>query len=404
MRSRALVYAAIVGAALLAIPSAASAAEPDGAPKEATVKFESLMGVPPDGYSLVCVPGLQGCTTSGVIDLTTKTEVPVTYSKNLGATYGIAPLPYAQTTGNVMMSFTCEGAADPFVSQLNPTSTTAGELEIASVKAVPGSNTLAVALNPAGDSGEEYPHETYDRSDGGCGTPTREINPLMGTWYFNFYSAHRETQQPTTNDLELQGLYYNNGAYTKSYERFVNVSNGYNTYPLFERTRIEVEPEFCAGPQNRVSSATANGKSIGLDGARFYAGQVVSGPPKTRIRLGDTSVIEMEKGGSFAIDKCEADSTAVGITESIGKFWTHVKKALGGGSKKFEVRTARAVAGVRGTKFAISYNEKKQLTKLWVYEHTVSFRGRNGAKGKILVHAGQVAIQKGKKAPKLIKR
>src|SRR5690348_8288264 len=153
MRCRALVCAAIVGAALLAVPAAANAADPDGAPKKGTVKFESLMGVPPDGYSLVCTPGLGNCTTSGVIDLTTKTEVPVTYAKNLGATYGIAPLPYSQASGNVKMSFTCEGAADPFVSQLTPTSTIPGELEIASIKAVPGTNTLAVALNSAGDSG-----------------------------------------------------------------------------------------------------------------------------------------------------------------------------------------------------------------------------------------------------------
>jgi hypothetical protein len=226
----------------------------------------------------------------------------------------------------------------------------------------------------------------------------------MGTWYYNFYVAHRETQQPTTNDLELQGLAYDNGAYTKSYERFVSVSNGLTSYPLFERTRIEVEPKFCEGALNKVASATGGGRSLGLDGASFYPGQVITGPPKTKIRLGDGSVIEMEKGGSFVIEKCEEDQTGVGITGSIGKFWTHVKRALGGGGKKFEVNTERAVAGVRGTTFAISYNEKKKLTKLWVKEHTVSFRGRNGAKGKILVHAGQIAVQRGKKPPKLIKR
>jgi hypothetical protein len=403
MQSRARLCAVAVGVALLAMPAVAPAKEPDGAPKRATVKFESLMGIPPDGYSLVCPPGIASCTTSGAIDLATEAEVPVTFSKNLGATYGTSPLECSKTEGTASMTFTCEGVPEPFVSQLSVSGTTAGELEIASVKALPGTNLLAVALNHGGDTGEELPGETYARSDGGCGAPVNKTSPLMSTWYYNFYAAHRESQQPTSNDLELQGLFYNNGAYTKSYDRIVNVSNGGTTYPLYEQTRIEVEPEFCDGARNRISSATGEGHSLGLDGASFYPGQVISGPPKTLIRLADGGAMEMEKGGSFEIEKCEEDETGISITHSIGRFWTHVKKALGGSDAKFEVKTKRTVAGVRGTKFAISYDEKKELTKLWVLEHTVSFKGRNGAKGKVLVHAGQVAVQRGKGAPRIVK-
>jgi FecR protein len=404
MRNMTRLCAATIAAALLAIPSSAIAGEPDGAPKEATVKFESLMGIPPDGYSLVCPPGIPSCKTSGNVDLTTATEVPVRYAKNIGATYGLAPLPYSQTSGTASMGFTCEGQPDPFLSQLSVSGTTAGELEIASVRAVPGTNLLAVALNHGGDSGNELPLETYSRSDGGCGAPTNRTSPTMGMWYYNFYQAHREAQQPLTNDLELQGLAYNNGAFTKDYERIVNVSNGGTTYPLFEHTRIAVEPEFCEGAQNRISSATGNGRSLGLDGSSFYPGQLITGPAKTKISLGDGTKIEMEKGGSFDIEKCQEDETSVGITGSIGRFWTHVKKALAGSNDKFNVKTKRAVAGVRGTIFAISYNQKKELTKLWVKEGTVSFKGRNGAHGKLLVHAGQIAIQKGKGSPKFVKR
>lgn len=403
MRYRAMVCVVALGAALLAIPAAASAKEADGAPNKATVKFESLMGVPADGYSLVCPPGIASCTASGTIDLGTEAEVPVAFSKNLGATYGLAPLAYTKTEGAASMSFTCEGKPDPFVSQLSVGGTTAGELEIASVKAVPGTNTLAVALNHGGDTGEELPQETYARSDGGCGAPVSNTSPQMSTWYYNFYAAHRESQQPTTNDLELKGLYYNNGAYTKSYDRVVNVSNGGTTYPLYEQTWIKVEPEFCSGAANRISSATGGGRSLGLDGASFYPGQVISGPPKTLIRLADGGGMEMEKGGEFEIEKCQEDETSLSITHSIGRFWTHVKRALAGGRTKFEVTTPRAVAGVRGTKFAISYDEKKELTKLWVIEHTVSFKGRNGAKGKVLVHAGQMAVQQGKGSPRIVK-
>lgn len=402
MRKRTHVAAA-VGAALLAIPSAAMAAGLDGAPREATVRFASLMGVPPDGYALVCPPGVAGCATSGTLDLATKAEVPVRYARNLGATYGLAPLPYSQASGSASMGFACEGKPDPYRSLLAVTGTTAGELEIASVKAVPGTNLLAVALNHGGDTGEELPQETYRRSDGGCGAPVNDTSPTMSTWYYNFYLAHRDGQQATTNDLELKGLAYNNGAFTKDYDRVVNLSNGGTTYPVYEHTTIEVEPEFCDGRQNRISSATGDGRSLGLDGSSFYPGQLVSGPRKTRIRLADASVIELENGGSFGIEKCEEDATNIGITGSIGRFWTHVKKAVGGGSKKFEVTTPRAVAGVRGTVFAISYDKRKELTKLWVREGVVSFKGRNGARGMVLVRAGQAAVQQGRRSPRMVK-
>jgi hypothetical protein len=395
---------AALAAATFAIPTVASAKEPDGAPTKATVKFRSLMGIPAAGYSLVCPPGIPSCTTSGNIDLETEAEVPVTYEKNLDATYGTAPLSYSKSEGTASMSFTCEGKPDPYVSKLSVSGTAAGELEIASVKAVHGTNLLAVALNHGGDTGEKLPAETYDRSDGGCGAPVNETSPLMSTWYYNFYEAHRESQQPTTNDLELQGLFYNNGAYTKSYDRMVNVSNGGTTYPLYEHTIIEVEPEFCTGSENKISAATADGSSLGLDGASFYPGQVITAPAKTQLSLGDGSKLLMEKGGEFEVEKCADDQTSLTITNTVRKMWNYVKHALAGSHRKFEVSTPRAVAGVRGTKFALSYDAKKELTKVWGIEHIVTLKGRNGAKGMVKVGPGQIAVQKGKGAPHLVKR
>lgn len=404
MQRRSMLWPAVLAALMLAIPTVASAKEPDGAPTKATVKFRSLMGVPADGYSLVCPAGIPSCTTTGSIDLETEAEVPVRYEKNIDATYGLAPLSYSKAEGSASMSFSCEGKPDPYVSQLSVSGTTAGELEIASVKAVHGTNLLAVALNHGGDTGDELPAETYDRSDGGCGAPVNKTSPLMSTWYYNFYAAHRESQQPTTNDLELQGLFYNNGAYTKSYDRIVNVSNGGTIYPLYERTIVEVEPEFCPGSENRIAAATADGRSLGLDGASFYPGQVIAAPVKTQLSLGDGSKILMEQGGEFEVEKCADDRTSLTVTNTVRKMWNYVKHALGGGDRKFEVKTKRSVAGVRGTKFALSYDAKKELTKVWGIEHTVTLKGRNGAKGMVLVNPGQIAVQKGKGAPHLVKR
>jgi hypothetical protein len=395
---------ALAAGLTLALPAAASAAAPEGAPQAGTVTFTSQLGLPPEAYGLVCPPGIASCITGGTVDLTTRAEVPVRYEARLGATYGVAPLPFAQATGSVSMGFGCVGAPDPYHAQVAVDGTSAGELEIAGVRAVPGTNALAVALNHGGDTGEKLPRETYDRTDGGCGAPVSPTSPAMSSWYYHFYLAHRETQQPATNDLELKGLVYNHGAFTKDYDRFVTLTNGGTSYPVYEHTTVAVEPEFCPGDENRIASATGDGRSLGLDGASFYAGQQITAPANTRIRLADATVIKLDEGGSFGIEQCAEDTTSLTVTNSVRRLWTHVKKALAGSPRKFEVRTPRAVAGVRGTVFAIAYDRRRERTELRVTEGVVRFAGRNGARGRLMVRAGQAAVQQGKGAPRFVRR
>ncbi len=135
-----------------------------------------------------------------------------------------------------------------------------------------------------------------------------------------------------------------------------------------------------------------------------YPGQVVSAPPGSKISFADGAVMELDKGGSFEVDKCAEGKTEFSVTRTLKKAWIEVKKALSGSDAKFNVRTDRAVAGVRGTKYQLSYDKPKQLTRVAVEEGVVSLKGINGAKGEILIKAGQVGIQKGRQAPKLVKR
>jgi hypothetical protein len=265
---------------------------------------------------------------------------------------------------------------------------------------------LAVTLNPGGDSGNEFPEEIMKRSDGGCSAPGQTIDQTATYWHYNFFWAHRGEGQEMSDDLELEGLSWDDdaGAFVKVYDRSVDIALGNTTYPVHERTRIEVEPEFCEGPLNRIESATADGQSLGLDGIRFYAGQVITAPPKSRLRLGDGSVVEIDKGGSFKIERCNENGSAMYLPQSVRKFWAEIKKTLSGSKAKFEVRTDRAVAGVRGTAYALSYNKRKQLTRVAVKEGSVSLKGINGARGKILIKAGQVGVQKGKGRPRIVKR
>jgi hypothetical protein len=400
-----LIRAALTAVALFAValPATASALAPAGAPENAQVRMKALMGVPPEGYSLTCT-GLAACTTGGNIDLQTEAEVDAVYDKRSGTTRGVAPLPFSSTQGTVNRSFTCEGEEDPFVSEIAVDDTEPGELEVAAIKNQAGTNKLSVAINHGGADGNTFPKEIVQRSDGGCGTPVQDLNQTMGTWYYHFYLAHRTDQQQVGNDLELTDLVWKNGVFTRTFDRFVTVGFGSNTYPVYERTTIEVEPEYCQGREHRITSAVANGQSLGLDGMQFYPGQIITLPPKAKIRLGDGSVMELDKGGSFRIDKCETSKTRIFLEQDVGRLWIHVKKAIAGSDRKFDVVTERAVAGVRGTIFEVRYDKDKELTKVAVEESSVYLKGRNGAKGKVVIKAGQTGVQKGKTAPKLIKR
>ena len=396
--SLATIVAASITVGLTAAPLGATAAEMDGAPRKAEVRMTSTLGLPAPAY-LPC-GSLPACVNAGNIDLTTTAAVPV--EQKTGFTQGVGPLPLSSATGAVTRSYSCGAEGGTFESQVEPASTIAGELEVAKVAGVPGTNTLGVVVNTAGDTGNEFPQEIVDRSDGGCGAPLQELTQTMGLWYYHFYLAHRDEQQDVTNDLQLDGLAYEDGVFAKTYERFVTIPSGSNTYQAFENTRIEVEPEYCAEKSHQITSATANGQSLGLDGMRFYPGQVLNAPAKAKIRLGDGSIIETENGGSFAIQDCESNKTKVFLGETIGSFWAHIKQAAAGSQRKFDVVTERAVAGVRGTILDVSYNEKKQLTRVEVEEGEVSLKGINGAKGKVMIEAGEVGVQKGKKAPKIV--
>jgi hypothetical protein len=400
--------AALAGSTLFAIalPAAAGAVtqeSPTGAPTSAQVRMTSLMGVPPEGYSLTCT-GLAACTSSGNIDLETEAEVDAVFTKRSGRTFGQGPLDYSSTEGTVQRSYTCEGEEDPFVSQVGVTGTSPGQLEVAEVKAQAGTNSLAVAINHGGVTGDSFPQEHIERSDGGCGTPTQDLDQTMGQWYYHFYLAHQPEQQPTSNDLEIRDLVWKNGVFTKTYERVINVGFGSNRYPLFESTTIEVEPDYCEGKEHKIVSATAKGESLGLDGMQFYPGQIVNVPAGAKIRLGDSSKIEVDDATSFQITDCETSKTKIFLKEDVGSLWIHVKRAVAGSDRKFDVVTERAVAGVRGTIFEVSYDKDKELTKVAVEESSVYLKGHNGAKGKVIIKEGQTGVQKGKKKPKLLKK
>lgn len=147
-------------------------------------------------------------------------------------------------------------------------------------------------------------------------------------------------------------------------------------------------PAFAEGVGKVTEQSGANATRKGSDGKEatlksgdaIQVGDTISTGKGTRIKiqLNDESVIALDERSSLHIDEASfAGQTSFSATLSVGRFWTKVKKFVAGGDAKFEVKTDRAVAGVRGTIFRIdavtvAKSTKKAPTTVWVREGKVA--------------------------------
>jgi hypothetical protein len=79
-----------------------------------------------------------------------------------------------------------------------------------------------------------------------------------------------------------------------------------------------------------------------------------------KITLTDESVLMLSARSQLFIDEASFEGQErKGFLAKLGfgKVWAKVKKALAGSNSKFEVKTDRAVAGVRGTIFRVDYGD-----------------------------------------------
>ncbi len=100
---------------------------------------------------------------------------------------------------------------------------------------------------------------------------------------------------------------------------------------------------------NRTSIKTANGKAYVL--------------------FEDTSIVSLKENTEIVI---VIDDGNVIVKQMFGKTYHRVKTLLTG--KSYEVRTPTTLAAVRGTKFAVSYDEIKKETKVAVTESKVAVK------------------------------
>lgn len=93
--------------------------------------------------------------------------------------------------------------------------------------------------------------------------------------------------------------------------------------------------------------------------------------------LPDRSVVRFAQKTKFKLVQADIGargSRAVGISLTLGKIWTNVRKSLVGGGDKFEISCQNAVAGVRGTIYRMDV-ETDQSAVVKVYDGEVSVAG-----------------------------
>lgn len=112
-----------------------------------------------------------------------------------------------------------------------------------------------------------------------------------------------------------------------------------------------------------------------------------------KLSLNDESVLMVGGGSQLTIEEGRFESLehrSFVAKLGFGKVWAHVSKALSGSDAKFEVKTERAVAGVRGTIFRVDTQRLLAATKPTA-PHT-----------RVKVAEGKVAVEaKVKKGPEL---
>lgn len=97
---------------------------------------------------------------------------------------------------------------------------------------------------------------------------------------------------------------------------------------------------------------------------------------RLEVVLGDKSVVRLGPSSRLKLDTARFEETGreFKATLLLGKVWSKVTSVFGA-ERNFEVRTERAVAGVRGTVFRVDADKKKSVM-VKVYDGTVAVVGR----------------------------
>jgi hypothetical protein len=124
-----------------------------------------------------------------------------------------------------------------------------------------------------------------------------------------------------------------------------------------------------------------NGKSESTEAkvsSKIYVGETVvtDNDSRAKIIMSDRNVLNILPNTKMKIERYtnEGENKEVQLNLIEGKVRSNVGEKYDNKSSRFEIRTATAVAGVRGTEFITSYDPKTKVTEVLTIHGQVSFK------------------------------
>lgn len=119
---------------------------------------------------------------------------------------------------------------------------------------------------------------------------------------------------------------------------------------------------------------------------------------RAKIVMSDRNIINVSPDTKLKIEKYtnNGNEKTVNLNLIEGKIRNNVEQKYDNKNSKFEVRTATAVAGVRGTQFIASYNKVTKTTEVITLKGQVSFQSVSA--GGVQTSSEPVIVKKGEKS------
>ena len=150
------------------------------------------------------------------------------------------------------------------------------------------------------------------------------------------------------------------------------------------------EVSFLEGSATRTPADKGKAVTLAMKGSVEQGDLVETGANgKLEITLGDKSVVRLGPASKLRLEEAAFTDTSRSFkgTLLLGKVWSKVTSVFGS-ERNFEVKTERAVAGVRGTVFRVDADKTKAVT-VKVYDGTVAVAGSQATTSAPAVKKGE---------------
>ncbi|MBY0554998.1 FecR family protein [bacterium] len=149
--------------------------------------------------------------------------------------------------------------------------------------------------------------------------------------------------------------------------------------------------------KGKVRVENPKGSVIAKVGTKVQEGDTVITEKESRAKIAmeDRNIINVSPDTTFKITKYSNTKTDKNVQLNLieGKIRNNVEEKYDNKNSKFEVRTATAVAGVRGTQFITSFNKATKVTEVITLRGQVSFQsiaaGDKPASDPVVVNKGE---------------